>query len=188
MANETRVSLTIEGADASGKKSSTKIPYINPTISNETMKDFAEKCAALSNDTYIGTTKTTEEDITNGGKTTPDVTWISPASGTIPVSAFVNLINGVYGWYSAEMRIEGATFTAGEKFYVKTEPTNFGNASMFGGFATVTKSNEATLYIMAAKGNSSNPQPHDGDKFTVLIPETDTSSATTIVLTVTADA
>lgn len=68
MATDVRVSLTIEGADTSGKKTSTKIPYINPTISNETMKDFAEKCAALSADTYIGTTKTTEEDITNGGE------------------------------------------------------------------------------------------------------------------------
>lgn len=67
MATDVKVSLTIEGADAAGKKSSTKIPYINPNISDTTMKNFAEKCAALSNDTYIGTTKTTEEDITNGG-------------------------------------------------------------------------------------------------------------------------
>lgn len=67
MANDVKVSLTIEGTDTTGKKTSTKIPYINPTISNETMKDFAEKCAALSDDTYVGTTKTTEEDITDGG-------------------------------------------------------------------------------------------------------------------------
>lgn len=70
MATDVKVSLTIEGTDAEGKKSSMKIPYINPKISNETMKDFAEKCAALSNDTYTGTTKTTEEDITNGGGST----------------------------------------------------------------------------------------------------------------------
>lgn len=72
MATDVKVSLTIEGTDATGKKSSTKIPYINPNISNETMKDFAEKCAALSADTYIGTTKTTEEDITNGGDNLED--------------------------------------------------------------------------------------------------------------------
>lgn len=67
MASDKQVSITIEGADTSGKKTSTKIPYINPNISDTTMKDFAEKCAALSSDTYIGTIKTTEEDITNGG-------------------------------------------------------------------------------------------------------------------------
>jgi len=68
MATDVKVSLTIEGTDAEGKKSSMKIPYINPNISNETMKDFAEMCAELSTDTYTGTTKTTEEDITNGGE------------------------------------------------------------------------------------------------------------------------
>lgn len=66
MANDIKVSITIEGTDTAGKKTSTKIPYINPTISDDTMKEFAEKCAELSADTYIGTTKTTEEDITNG--------------------------------------------------------------------------------------------------------------------------
>lgn len=70
MASDKQVSITIEGADTSGKKTSTKIPYINPNISDTTMKEFAEKCAALSSDTYIGTIKTTEEDITNGGSST----------------------------------------------------------------------------------------------------------------------
>lgn len=67
MASDVKVSLTIEGTDTAGKKTSTKIPYVNPNISNETMKTFAEMCAALSTDTHTGTTKTTEEDITNGG-------------------------------------------------------------------------------------------------------------------------
>lgn len=70
MATDVKVSLTIEGTDGEGKKSSMKIPYINPNISNETMKDFAEMCAELSTDTYTGTTKTTEEDITDGGGST----------------------------------------------------------------------------------------------------------------------
>ena len=67
MASDVKVSLTIEGTDTAGKKTSTKIPYVNPNISNDTMKTFAEMCAALSTDTHTGTTKTTEEDITNGG-------------------------------------------------------------------------------------------------------------------------
>lgn len=67
MASEVKVSLTIESTDTAGKKTSTKIPYVNPKISNDTMKTFAEMCAALSTDTYKSTTKTTEEDITEGG-------------------------------------------------------------------------------------------------------------------------
>ena len=66
MASNVKVSLTIEGADTSGKKTSTKIPYVNPKISDDTMKTFAEKCAALSTDTHTATLKTTEEDITTG--------------------------------------------------------------------------------------------------------------------------
>lgn len=65
MANEKKVTLTIDGIDANEKKSSTKIQYVNPNISDDVMRTFANKCAALSTDTHTATTKTTDEDITN---------------------------------------------------------------------------------------------------------------------------
>ena len=60
-----KVTLTIDGLDANQKKSSTKIQYVNPNASDDVMRTFANKCAALSTDTHTATTKTTDEDITN---------------------------------------------------------------------------------------------------------------------------
>ena len=59
-----KVTLTIDGIDASNKKSSTKIQYVNPNASDDVMRTFANKCAALSTDTHTATMKTTDEDIT----------------------------------------------------------------------------------------------------------------------------
>lgn len=59
-----KVTLTIEGVTQADKKTSTKIPYINPNISDDVMRTFAQKCAALTDDTHTGTTKTIDEDIT----------------------------------------------------------------------------------------------------------------------------
>ena len=76
MANEKKVTLTIDGVDASNKKSSTKIPYVNPNASDEVMRTFANKCAALSTDTHTATTKTTDEDITTAATPKPKLTLI----------------------------------------------------------------------------------------------------------------
>lgn len=69
-----KVTLTIDGVDANEKKSSTKIQYINPNISDDVMRTFANKCAAMSTDTHTATTKTTDEDITTAETPKPKLT------------------------------------------------------------------------------------------------------------------
>lgn len=71
-----KVTLTIEGVTQADKKTSTKIPYINPNISDDVMRTFAQKCAALTDDTHTGTTKTIDEDITTAEAEKPKVTLL----------------------------------------------------------------------------------------------------------------
>lgn len=58
-----KVSIQITSTDPNDKKITDKIPYVNPTATNEQLVDFAEKLLALSNNTYLATTKITEEAI-----------------------------------------------------------------------------------------------------------------------------
>ncbi len=69
-----KVTLTIDGLDSNQKKSSTKIQYVNPNASDDVMRTFANKCAALSTDTHTATTKTTDEDITTAETPKPKLT------------------------------------------------------------------------------------------------------------------
>lgn len=56
-----KTSITIETRDQSDKKQTTKISYVNPTATNQQLVQFAQQLNALTDDTYISTTKTTEE-------------------------------------------------------------------------------------------------------------------------------
>ena len=80
-----KVTLTIDGIDANEKKSSTKIQYVNPNVSDDVMRTFANKCAALSTDTHTATTKTTDEDITTAAPTKPKLTvTLDTGDGSAP--------------------------------------------------------------------------------------------------------
>jgi len=59
----TKVSIQISSQDTSGKKQTDKISYVNPEATDAHLKEFAQKLIALTSDTYIGTTKITEESI-----------------------------------------------------------------------------------------------------------------------------
>lgn len=69
-----KVTLTLDGVDTANKKSSMKIPYVNPNVSDDVMRTFANKCAALSTDTHTATTKTIDEDITTAETPKPQLT------------------------------------------------------------------------------------------------------------------
>lgn len=58
-----KVSIQITSTDPNDKKVTDKIAYVNPQATNEQLVDFAEKLLALSNNTYLATTKITEEAI-----------------------------------------------------------------------------------------------------------------------------
>lgn len=58
-----KVSIQITSTDPNEKKVTDKISYVNPTATNEQLVDFAQKLLALSNNSYLATTKITEEAI-----------------------------------------------------------------------------------------------------------------------------
>lgn len=59
----TKVTIQISAIDTSGKKITDKIPYVNPEVTNEQLTNFAIMLEQLTNNTYTGTTKITEEAI-----------------------------------------------------------------------------------------------------------------------------
>jgi len=58
-----KVSIQISSTDANEKKVTDKIAYVNPQATNEQLVAFAQMLLNLSNNTYLATTKITEEGI-----------------------------------------------------------------------------------------------------------------------------
>lgn len=58
-----KVSIQITSTDPNDKKVTDKIPYVNPTATNEQLVEFAQTLLALSDNSYLATTKITEEGI-----------------------------------------------------------------------------------------------------------------------------
>lgn len=56
-----KVSIQIASVDANNKKITDKIPYVNPEATNEQLINFAIMLEQLTDNTYTGTTKITEE-------------------------------------------------------------------------------------------------------------------------------
>lgn len=180
MATDTKVSITINATDGNQKKTSTKIPYVNPQTSDTVLKEFAEMCADLSSDTYVGVTKTTETDISDGGssKLVPTISWQNPSGGTIKFATLYQQLNSMKFTYCI-FEIGRVTFEQGTTFAVKsTFPT-------IGGVAVINEDGYAQLQLgICAEELDSTPA--DGT-ITVYIPETDTTVATTAVMTVTVE-
>lgn len=55
--------MQITSNDNNDKKVTDKIAYVNPQATNEQLVEFAELLTSLTNNTYIATTKITEETI-----------------------------------------------------------------------------------------------------------------------------
>lgn len=58
-----KVSIEITSADQNNKKITDKVSYVNPEATDEQLVAFAQALLALSDDTYVGTKKITEEAI-----------------------------------------------------------------------------------------------------------------------------
>lgn len=58
-----KVSIQITSTDQNDKKVTDKIAYVNPQATNEQLTDFARMLLNLSDNTYLATTKITEEAI-----------------------------------------------------------------------------------------------------------------------------
>lgn len=59
----TKVTIEISAIATNGKKISDKIPYVNPEATDEQLTTFAIMLEQLTNNTYTGTKKITEEAI-----------------------------------------------------------------------------------------------------------------------------
>ena len=59
----TKISLEIESTTSNDKKNTTNISYINPAVQNDKLKEFAQMLIALTNDSYVGSTKITKESV-----------------------------------------------------------------------------------------------------------------------------
>lgn len=57
----TKVTIQIAAVDPNNKKVTDKIPYVNPEATNEQLVNFAIMLEQLTDNTYTGTTKITEE-------------------------------------------------------------------------------------------------------------------------------
>ena len=58
-----KISLEIESTTSNDKKNTTNISYINPEVQNDKLKEFAQMLIALTNDSYVGSTKITKESV-----------------------------------------------------------------------------------------------------------------------------
>ena len=58
-----KISLEISTTTTSGRKNTTNVSYINPQVTNEKLRQFAQMLIALTTDSYVGTTKITKESV-----------------------------------------------------------------------------------------------------------------------------
>lgn len=58
-----KVSIQISSTDTSDKKITDKISYVNPEATNAQLAEFAQMLTALTTNSYLATTKITEEAI-----------------------------------------------------------------------------------------------------------------------------
>lgn len=58
-----KVSIQITSTTPQDKKVTDKISYVNPQATNEQLTEFAQMLLSLSDNTYLATTKITEEAI-----------------------------------------------------------------------------------------------------------------------------
>ena len=58
-----KISIEIDTTTSSAKKNTTNVSYINPTATNDKLRQFAQMLVALTTDTYVGVTKITKESV-----------------------------------------------------------------------------------------------------------------------------
>ena len=58
-----KVSIEISTTSAMGRKMTTNIVYVNPTATNDKLRQFAQMLVALTTDSYVGVTKITKESV-----------------------------------------------------------------------------------------------------------------------------
>lgn len=58
-----KVSIQISSTDTADKKITDKISYVNPEATNAQLSEFAQMLTALTTNSYLATTKITEEAI-----------------------------------------------------------------------------------------------------------------------------
>lgn len=105
-------SVSMKTIDTSGKKNSTTLSYVNPNASNADLKEYAERLASLTADTYEGATKITKTNLDEEEPTKVARTGyiLDSANGTTLTTAVnVNTL-GAYD-YNNDNQLFGFNFT-----------------------------------------------------------------------------
>ena len=175
-----KVTLTIDGLDANEKKSSTKIQYVNPNVSDDVMRTFANKCAALSTDTHTATTKTTDEDITNAATPKPKLTLTMPSQlpAKLNLTSLSTETNTMYVLFNEESlpnfvyRIEQP-----RDFYDSCVAITVYNAE-------IGATSDPSYYVRIVAMLKSVPSAEGNVTVTIYFDETETTEATTAQVTI----
>lgn len=186
-----KVTLTIDGIDANEKKSSTKIQYVNPNASDDVMRTFANKCAALSTDTHTATMKTTDEDITTAATPKPKLTLTVETQNlaTLQLNSSTSFWNTVAVWNSTKENFPkiycAYSYTKGS--WTMTDLTKFFSFGVEQILDMSSPSN-CQLKIFLEKETPSSPNATDTLTVDFLFTETPATQETIYRLTVTVNA
>lgn len=186
----TNTSLIINATDINNKKTSNTINYVNPSISNNTALELAQRINALTNDTYQSTTRVDKEEIDSSIKRQRNIDTISYVSGgSTPFTidgnkATINLkpsdVNG-YGTNTLKywIYLRSADFNNQQWVIPKITDTSIQGALVVAADAPLT----GNARIGASLNTSETPTPGDIITYKITLPEDEQFLATTYDVT-----
>lgn len=176
MASDTSVSASITLKNLSDEKIVRSLTNLSSTATDSQIYNLIEGLVGLTTNSLLKVEKVITVDISDGGKPVPSVTWQNPAGGSIAFSTLYQQLNSMKFTYCV-FELAGATFAEGTIFTVES------TFSSIGGLAVVNEDGYIQLQLgVCAEELDSTPK---AGSFSVFIPETDSSSALTVVMTVT---
>lgn len=173
----TNTSLIINATDINNKKTSNTINYVNPSISNNTALELAQRINALTNDTYQSTTRVDKEEIDSSIKRQRNITAITYLSGALPFTidgnkATINLKpSSVNGYGSNTLRywtyLHSADFNNQQWVIPKITDTSFQGSLTISAEAP----SNGNARIGASLNTSETPTPGDVITYKLTLPE-----------------
>lgn len=170
-------SAVITYVDSSNNKGSKTITNIAEDVANSKVWQFCTALNSLSTNMISQVELVERTDITGDTRQVPVVNWINPEGGIIGYSVLRNQMEQMKFTFCV-FTLSGATFDEGVNF--QTEST----FEEIGAVAFVNEDGQIALNLGMATAEDLDPTAKAGT-FTVYIPETATSAAIKVVMTVT---
>lgn len=177
---ETSISMKTLAQD--GSKNTTTLSYVNPNASDANLKQYAQKLAALTDDTYQGSTKIEKTDLDNPAvKASRDIAlWKSDDGGYEYVTVQAAMSNADKGkWFDVRYNGNDPCYVNFGENGAQFKAEVYGGASVEGSaqYAGVSWLLDATRPF--GTGDTSNAT------VTVQVPETEAYEAAELQITVT---